>query len=200
MTDGCAVDVTHERHERYNRPMSRPAPRVSSGLRPQLPSAPGLGVAAALAFAACGKDAPDADPATRAPAKVAPTKSAADPAPPSEPAPAPDGAVALRSPDLYVQTCDAEHACPKLLQAAGDDHCGGLDWGGLKWRLPEHTEAKRFAGAPGLQDLETFHWTRTPYAEDDAQVWVVDPKSGQETTLQKTRKPFVVRCVADPKP
>lgn len=156
----------------------------------------------ALTATACGGgSSPAPAKAGEGPGK-APQKSAAPAkaevkAPPApEPPPAPEGAVLLRKPDLYVQVCDPAHPCPKKLQAEGVTHCAGLKLGELKWRLPEREEAKRFRGASELQDLETFHWTQTPYAEDAAQVWVFDPKGGQETTLQKTRKPFVVRCVA----
>lgn len=114
-----------------------------------------------------------------------------------EPPAAPEGAVLLRKPNLYVQRCAAEDACPQLMQEAGAARCGELKLGTLSWRLPERDEAKRFWGAKGLENLETFHWTRTPYEEDAQQVWISDPKTRQETTLPKTRRPFVVRCVAD---
>ena len=35
-------------------------------------------------------------------------------------------------------------------------------------------------------------------AEDAAQAWIVDPKTGQETTIPRDRKPFRIRCVFEP--
>lgn len=131
-------------------------------------------------------------------AKEAPTTADAPFATPkAKPPPAPEGAVLL-DPPLYVQRCDPAHPCTKLQQPAGETHCRDFKLGGLEhWRLPDRDEVKRFTHAD-LADLEGFHWTRTAFAEDSAQAWIVDPKSGQETTIPRTRKPFTIRCVLDP--
>ncbi len=153
---------------------------------------------------ACGAPAPtpaQAATAVDAPAKPDPKPATPDApfaAPTARPPPAPDGAVLLEPP-LYALRCDAAHPCPSLLQPAGETHCRELRLGGLAhWRLPDRDEVKRFAGAAGLEQQDGFHWTRTPFAEDPAQAWIVDPKSGQETTIPRTRKPFTIRCVFDP--
>ncbi|MBL9100559.1 MAG: DUF1566 domain-containing protein [Myxococcales bacterium] len=140
--------------------------------------------------------APAKPDATPAPAPTTPDAPFATPK--AKPPPAPEGAVLL-DPPLYVQRCDPAHPCKKLLQPAGETHCRELKLGGLaNWRLPDREEAKRFAGNAELADLDGFHWTRTAFAEDGAQAWIFDPKSGQETTIPRTRKPFTVRCVIDP--
>ena len=115
--------------------------------------------------------------------------------------PPPAGAAALpdRKRPIYVQRCDAGHACPDLLQAAGETHCRGLMLDGVgPWRLPDREEIARFKEVKELAALEGFHWSRTTYAEDVAQAWIVDPVSGSETTIPRTRKPFRVRCVLEP--
>jgi hypothetical protein len=157
----------------------------------------------ACATFACGAPAPaKTDPAPAAPPPAAPAKAPEAPpapfaTPKAKPPPAPEGAVLL-DPPLYVQRCDPAHACPKLQQPAGETHCRDLELGGLDhWRLPDRDEAKRFSHAE-LVGAEGFHWTRTPFAEDAAQAWIVDPKTGQETTIPRTRKPFTIRCVFDP--
>lgn len=147
-------------------------------------------------------------PTPAAPAKapdVAPAKAPASPGtfadPKIEPPPPPEGAALLpdRKRPIYVQLCDKAHACPDLLQPAGETHCRDLKLGGLpSWRLPDQDEVKRFAGIAGLEALEGFHWTRTAFAEDAAQAWIVDPKAGTETTIPRDRKPFRVRCVFEP--
>lgn len=159
-------------------------------------------------LSACGPaDAPKQAPA---PAEKAPDK----PQPPADPAraepfadpkvappPPPDGAALLsdRKRPLYVQRCDKAHPCPDLQQPAGETHCRQLGLGGMSnWRLPDREEVKRFGEIAGLELAEGFHWTRTAFAEDAAQAWIVDPKSGQETTIPRTRKPFRVRCVIEP--
>lgn len=131
-------------------------------------------------------------PATEAPA-------APFAAPTAKPPPPPAG-VALLDPPLYVQRCDAAVPCPALLQPAGESHCRGLKLGGLTgWRLPDRAEVARFARATDpLEGLEGFHWTRTAYTEDSKQAWIVDPKTGQETTIPRDRKPFTIRCVIEP--
>ncbi len=156
-----------------------------------------------LSLSACGADPPPATaPApTPAPAvKPAPTPDADKPfaTPTAKPPPPPDGA-ALLDPPLYVTRCDADHPCPELLQPAGETHCRDLRLGGLvHWRLPDRAEVQRFNTGVGMEKLEGFHWTRTPYAEDAAQAWIVDPKTGQETTVPRGRKPFTIRCVIEP--
>lgn len=160
-----------------------------------------LGLALLLA---CGADPPAPKPAEPGPSKQDAAKKIDDGKPPQpfatpklRPPPAPEGAV-LQDPPLYVQRCDPAHACPKLLQPAGETHCRELKLGGhASWRLPDRDEVKRFNHAD-LTELEGFHWTRTAFAEDAAQAWIVDPKSGQETTIPRTRKPFTIRCVLEP--
>lgn len=161
-----------------------------------------LALLLACATLACGAPAPvKTDPAKTDPpkpdAKPADVQPAPFATPKAKPPPAPDGAVLL-DPPLYVQRCDPAHACAKLLQPAGETHCRELKLGGpAPWRLPDREEVKRFTHAE-LVDAEGFHWTRTAFAEDSAQAWIVDPKSGQETTIPRTRKPFTIRCVLDP--
>lgn len=155
---------------------------------------------------ACGASTP-ATPAADKPADKAPAKAEPAPAaakaepfatPKATPPPPPDGA-ALIDPGLYVQRCDAAHACPELLQPAGETHCRELRLGGLaNWRLPERAEVQKFAAGAAMEKLEGFHWTRTAYAEDSKQAWIVDPKTGQETTIPRDRKPFTIRCVFAP--
>jgi hypothetical protein len=152
---------------------------------------------------ACGTEAAKTAPAPAEPAKASePPPAKAEPfaAPKLNPPPPPDGAAVLadRKQAVYVQRCDPGHACPDLLQPAGETHCRDLELGGFShWRLPDREEVKRLGEIPGLELLDGFHWTRTAFAEDAAQAWIVDPKSGQETTIPRTRKPFRVRCVFD---
>ncbi len=118
--------------------------------------------------------------------------------PKAQPPPAPEGSVLL-DPPLYVQSCSAGVPCPALLQPAGETHCRELELGGREhWRLPDREEVKRMAGVAGLEALTGFHWTRSAYAEDAGQAWIVDPATGQETTIPRDRKPFTIRCVFDP--
>lgn len=154
---------------------------------------------------ACGgapSPSPPAKAAPEAPVKAAAPAPAAPFATPTAKPPPPPAGVALLDPPLYVQRCDATLPCPSLLQPAGEAHCRGLTVGGLKgWRLPDRAEVARFARATGpdaLDGLEGFHWTRTAYAEDSKQAWIVDPKTGQETTIPRDRKPFTIRCVIEP--
>jgi hypothetical protein len=133
--------------------------------------------------------APAAAPEKTEPAKSATTKPAALP-------PAPEGATIIGK--LYVQTCAKEGSCPALLQPAGVDHCKSLETGGVAWRLPTHDELKSWRGKPGLTGFDGFHWSSTPFADAPGQVWIFDPTSGSETTIPKDRKPFTVRCVAQP--
>ena len=149
----------------------------------------------AVCWVACGaptSPAPETKTAPE-PAEAAPDKEpAADPPPPP---PAPEGAQLIGK--IYVQNC-AEPACPKLLQPAGQAHCKSLKQGDTQtWRLPTLEEAKGFTGVDGLQVLEGFHWTSSPYTDDDKQAWIMDPMGGQSTTIPRDRKPFTIRCVAD---
>ncbi|MEZ4451006.1 MAG: hypothetical protein R3B09_16105 [Nannocystaceae bacterium] len=172
----------------------------------------GAALLACAALSACNGSKPaSADTPAPAPAPAnagAPAASATPPAAPADPAPfatpnappppAPEGAVLLTKPALHVQRCDPAHPCPKLLQPAGEAHCRGLELSGVKgWRLPDVEEAKRFAGAD-LDDKDGFHWTRSAYADDDKQAWIVDPTSGSATTVPRDRKPFTIRCVISP--
>lgn len=156
-------------------------------------------------LAACGAEAAKTAPAPAAepPAKAAEPPAKAEPfAEPKMNPPAPPAGAALlpdRKKPIYVQRCDAQHACPDKLQPAGETHCRDLELGGFKhWRLPDRDEVKRFGEIADLEQAEGFHWTRTAFAEDAAQAWIVDPKSGQETTIPRDRKPFRVRCVFEP--
>lgn len=159
----------------------------------------------ALLLACAPADAPKAAPAP------APSDKSQSPEPPGKaepfadpkltPPPPPDGAALLpdRKEPIYVQKCDPAHPCPDLQQPAGETHCRELSLGGREhWRLPDRDEVKRFGEVAGLELADGFHWTRTAFAEDSQQAWIVDPKSGQETTIPRTRKPFRVRCVFDP--
>jgi hypothetical protein len=99
-----------------------------------------LGLALLLA---CGADPPAPGPAP-APAEQDAPKKIDDGKPPEpfatpklKPPPAPDGAVLL-DPPLYVQRCDPAHACPKLLQPAGETHCREP-----RARRPRHLAAAR---------------------------------------------------------
>jgi hypothetical protein len=155
---------------------------------------------------ACGPaDAPKAAPAP------APSDKPQSPEPPKKaepfaepkltPPPPPDGAALLpdRKKPIYVQKCDKAHSCPDLLQPAGETHCRELSLGGREhWRLPDQEEVKRFGEVAGLELADGFHWTRTADPENAQMAWIVDPKSGQETTIPRTRKPFRIRCVFDP--
>lgn len=169
-------------------------------------------LAVLLALApACGSEPAPAPAPAAAPTPASAAGSKAEPAatspgepfatPALTPPPPPEGAALLpdRKKPLYVQRCDPGHPCPDLLQPAGETHCRDLKLGGLEhWRLPDRDEVKRFGEIAELDAAEGFHWTRTAYAEDAGQAWIVDPKSGQETTIPRTRKPFRVRCVFDP--
>jgi hypothetical protein len=99
---------------------------------------------------------------------------------------------------LMFQACADTHPCPDLLQAEGEKGCAALEISGTTgWRLPTKQEAERFSKVDGLLDLEGYHWTSTPFDQDDSQVWIVDPKSDQPTTIPRDRKPFRIRCVRD---
>jgi hypothetical protein len=175
-------------------------------------------VVAALSVCACGSAGTDAAPKSEAgkqPAERAakqPDPDADRPEddheqasfanPTAKPPPAPNGAVALPDPWLYVQTCSEAHPCPLLKQPAGDAHCRELVLGGHDhWRLPSKDEVLRFGGVEGLEATAGYHWTRTPYEDDLGQVWIVDPedpRGGPATTIPRERKPFRIRCVKEP--
>lgn len=146
--------------------------------------------------AATGGEAPAASGAS-ASAKAEPFVEA----PTAGPPPAPVGAELMNDPWLYVQTCEDERPCPDLTQTEGELHCEKLALGDRTqgWRLPSREEAERFASVEGLQKLEGYHWTRTPFDDDMMQVWIVDPKNaGPATTIPRKRKPFRIRCVYEP--
>jgi len=131
------------------------------------------------------------------PKQDAETKSAPATAKPVPMAPAPEGTVVIDG--LYVHTCAAEGSCPTLLQDAGAAHCKGLGLGGMQWRLPRIEELERWVGSDALQGFDGFHWTGSAWDEDPAQWWIFDPGSKSKTTAKPDRKPFTIRCVAEPK-
>lgn len=145
--------------------------------------------AIAIVLACDAAPTPAAAPAPAAPTPAVSPKPAALP-------PAPDGATVLGN--VYVQTCAASGSCPALLQLAGAARCKALALGGLAWRLPTQAELKSWRGKPELVGFEGFHWSSTPFADAPGQVWIYDPTSGSETTIPPDRKPFTVRCVAQP--
>ena len=189
------ADRRHSRHRRLSGYPRRVHLRALVLFAPLL----ACGAAEAPTPAAPAK-APEAAP----PAKTEPTSGASGgsfASPKLDPPPPPEGAALLpdRKQPIYVQRCDPAHACPDLKQPEGETHCRDLKLGGLpSWRLPDREEVKRFGEIAGLDALDGFHWTRTAFAEDAAQAWIVDPKSGQETTIPRVRKPFRVRCVFEP--
>jgi hypothetical protein len=143
------------------------------------------------------------DSSTPAPAK--PTEAATKPAtptnerPPTEPAPlgpAPAGTVAIGK--VYVQTCAEPQACPALLQDAGATHCKSLGLAGLQWRLPTLAQLEAWRGNAALVGYDVFHWSGSAWDEDPGQLWIYDPGSGSKTTAKPDRKPFTIRCVAQP--
>lgn len=143
------------------------------------------------------------DPPVDTKSDEAPAQEGANFATPTvEPPPAPPGAVALPDPWLYVQTCVEPNPCVELTQPLGDAHCRGLRLGGYEgWRLPNRDEIPRFGNAEGLEQTNGYHWSRTPYDQDDKQVWIVnpdDPSGSPETTIDRNRKPFQIRCVKQP--
>ena len=74
-----------------------------------------------------------------------------------------------------------------------------LDLGGHhSWRLPSKDEIPRFSKLTGLEDLAGYHWSRSPYAEDHKQAWIVDPAGSPPTTIPRDRKPMRTRCVMTP--
>lgn len=128
------------------------------------------------------------------PAQAAAPDEAAEPA--ALP-PAPEGTVAIDG--VYVHTCAEPSSCPALLQDAGAAHCAGLSLGSLTWRLPTLAELEGWKGNAELTGFDVFHWSGSAWEEDAAQFWIFDPGSGSKTTAKPDRKPFTIRCVAEPK-
>lgn len=161
-----------------------------------------LSVSTSLTFATGCGDTKKSEPTTTAdrdaeakPPEAKPSEEKAPPAPPS----APEGAVTLADPPLFVQTCSEANPCPALLQAEGERHCSKLTLGTAHgWRLPTREEVERMRGIEGLAELTGYHWTSSAFDQDEAQVWIVDPSSDQPTTVPRDRKPFRIRCVKEP--
>jgi hypothetical protein len=84
------------------------------------------------------------------------------------------------------------------MQAEGAAHCEGLTLVGLKWRLPTIEELQSWRGNEALSGYDVFHWSGTVWDEDAGQVWIYDPGTDAKTTAKPTRKPFTIRCVAQP--
>lgn len=165
-----------------------------------------------LAFAACARG--DVEP-RKSPAKDGTTKvedssvdEAAEAAPKPfvakpkvQPPPAPRGAIAIPDPWRYVQICDEANPCPDMLQTEGELHCRDFGLTVLKtgWRLPSRSEMGAWGSTKELNQVEGYHWTRTPFDEDPMQAWIVDPSGkAQATTIPRKRKPFRIRCVYEP--
>ena len=157
-------------------------------------------VCALFIVGGCGGVETKAD-ATKVSAETNDAPPPASPEKRAEPKPAPQapsGAIADGT-KLFVQLCDEANPCPSLVQPEGEKHCASLKLGGLEgWRLPDRSEAERFARLDGLGQLEGYHWTRTAFDQDASQVWIVDPESNQPTTVPRDRKPFTIRCVREP--
>ena len=133
-------------------------------------------------------------------AETAPGKAPPFATPTAKPPPPPEGVALLERPPLYVQRCDEQHPCPTLTMPEGETHCRELELGNRdSWRLPDREEAEAFAAIKDqLDQVEGFHWTRTPYSEDPGQTWIIDPVGGFKTSIPPTRKPFLIRCVQEP--
>lgn len=149
---------------------------------------------------------PDAkpEPAKLDPDEPQPKEQAASFAQPrTDPPPGPEGTITLSDePWLYVMTCAEPNPCPELLQPAGDAYCRELKLGGhVNFRLPSKDEVPRFRGVEQLEKRAGYHWTRTPFADDMGQAWIVDPEDPEgapATTIPRDRKPFRIRCVKEP--
>jgi len=135
------------------------------------------------------KSKPASSPATD---KAAPVEAKKPPAM----APAPEGTIAIDQ--TYVHTCADEARCPEMLQDAGLEHCASLQLGSLTWRLPTIEELEAWKGRAELHAFDVFHWSGSVWDEDPAQFWIYDPGSGSKTTAKPDRKPFTIRCVAQP--
>lgn len=152
-----------------------------------------------LPVLACDSSKPDAEAETKPQAEIKPAETKPAETKPAEPAPlspAPPGAIAIDR--LYVQTCAEPEACPSLLQDAGAAHCKALTLGELTWRLPTIAELEQWRGHESLVGFDVFHWSGSAWDEDPAQFWMYDPGSGSKTTAKPDRKPFTIRCVAQP--
>jgi hypothetical protein len=166
-----------------------------------------LGMLGSLAMLGCDKSSTKVDEKAE-PAKLdsdepQPKEQVANFAEPrTEPPPGPEGTITLIDPWLYVQTCAEPHPCPELLQPAADAHCRELRLGGhVNFRLPSKDEVPRFRGVEQLELRSGYHWTRTPFADDMGQAWIVDPEDPEgapATTIPRDRKAFRVRCVKEP--
>ncbi|MEM7152735.1 MAG: hypothetical protein AAF799_07825 [Myxococcota bacterium] len=144
-------------------------------------------------------DAPAKAPSKSASEEASAPAAAKSPTPAPEPAalpPAPDGAVIIDR--VYVQTCAQPEACPDLMQKPGAEHCAGLQLGGLSWRLPTLEQLQSWRGNADLKRFDVMHWSGSVWKEDAGQVWIYDPGSNAKTTAKPDRKPFVIRCVAEP--
>ncbi len=146
------------------------------------------------------KGAHDTKAGEAADATAKPGKAEPFAKPTAKPPPPPEGVALLEKPLLYVQRCDEEHPCPELLMPKGETHCRELELGGRdSWRLPDKEEAEAFATLKGqAEQLEGFHWTRTPDAENPELIWIIDPLGGYKTGVKRDRKPFRIRCVQEP--
>ncbi len=131
-----------------------------------------------------------------APEPAPPAERASFKALPPPMAPAPEGAIIMG--EVYVETCAGQGGCPALLQDAGAAHCAKMARGGLSWRLPSVQELERGVGNADLVGFAGFHWSGTPWKEDPAQFWMFDPESNMKTTAKPDRKPFTIRCAAEP--
>ncbi|MCA9653679.1 MAG: hypothetical protein H6712_26465 [Myxococcales bacterium] len=158
-----------------------------------------LPVLACSLVLACDSAKPAADPPAEAKeAEATPKPAAPEARPEPEPLPpAPEGTVVIDR--KYVHTCADPTSCPTLLQDAGAAHCAGLELGGLSWRLPTLAELESWKGNAELSGFDVFHWSGSAWEEDAAQLWILDPGSDAKTTAKPDRKPFTIRCVAEPK-
>jgi hypothetical protein len=138
------------------------------------------------------KSAPEPEPTPNAAAQPA---AVPEPTPPA----APKGAAWIPEIDVLVQRCGSGVACLEAPQAEGEAHCASLELDGQSgWRMPTKEELEAMRGED-LEAMKGYHFSSTPYAEDDKQVWIVDPSGGsQATTIPRDRKPFRIRCVKNP--
>lgn len=140
---------------------------------------------------------PAASPQSEPSKPLEPARVPTPAAPELEPlAAAPAGTVVIDR--RYVHTCAEAGSCPTLMQRPGAAHCRGLTLGGLTWRLPSVKELESWKGDAALAGYDVFHWSGTAWDEDPEQLWIFDPGSGSKTTAKPTRKPFTIRCVAEP--
>mgnify|MGYP000505832539 CR=1 FL=1 len=100
----------------------------------------------------------------------------------------------MRRRDLLGLTLAAKVPATAWCAAPADPYDGdpfrSFQWPELK---------KEFLGAGARTVFDARVKVMGPaFAEDAAQAWIVDPTSGQETTIPRARKPFTIRCVFDP--